>query len=103
MDFTMTETITARPALGPDALRAEDIFRRYPDISRAEIDEANMFLKNGRHIDIGLVTGNPEIKANVDAFRQEHRRALSLGWGEMALFTAFFVVLVGAVVWMLAK
>lgn len=99
----MTEQY-ADGAGGPSqAERAEDIFRRYPDISEDEAKEAVTFLRKGRHLDIGLVGGIAELRGNIEAFRQEHRRALNPGWGEHGLFILIFLLLMGGVVYFLAR
>lgn len=95
MELPMNDQITGGPALGPDAARAEDIFRRYPAISLEETADALTFLKKGRHLDLGRVTGNPDLRANVAAFRQEHRRSLRLGAADYAKFAAGVTVFVG--------
>jgi hypothetical protein len=99
----MTEEVIDGTLVPSTAARAEDIFRRYPHISAEETKEAVIFLKKGRHLDIGLVTGLPELKANIDAFRHEHRRALGVGMVEMAVFTLIFLALLGGMVWLLAR
>ena len=103
MEFSMTETTQSGATASSQAARAEDIFRRYPDISAEEAHEAVTFLKKGRHLDIGLVTGNTDLKPNIDAFRDAHARALGLGLVEIVAFTAFFGVMLTLLVWALAK
>lgn len=103
MELQMTESTKGGATASAQAIRAEDIFRRYPDIDAAEVKEAVTFLKKGRHLDIGLVTGTTDIKDKVEAFRQEHARALGLGWVEVTVFTLFFVVMLAALIWLLAK
>lgn len=103
MEFPMTDITHSGAAASAQATRAEDIFRRYPNIGGAEAKEAVTFLKKGKHLDIGLVTGIPDLKPNIDAFRAEHARSLRLGIAEIAAFTAFFVVMLALLVWVLAK
>ena len=55
---------TDTTGLSAPAARAADIFRRYPAISPDEEREALTFLKKGRHLDVGLVTGNPDVEAD---------------------------------------
>lgn len=98
----MTCKNEAGAAVQPAAERAEEIFGRYPDISEEERRELLLFLKEGRHLDIGLVTGNPEIKDQVAAFRQDHHRALRLGFGEGAAFVILLTALLGGLFWLLA-
>ena len=103
MELIMTEQVIDGTLVPSPAARAEDIFRRYPHISAGETKAAVTFLKKGRHLDIGLVPGIPELKAHIDAYRHEHRRALGVGMVEMVIFTLIFLALLGGVVWLLAK
>jgi hypothetical protein len=97
MEFSMTEPTIVGGERPTPAKRAEDIFRRYPDISAEEAKEAVAFLKKGRHLDIGLVTGIAEIKPNIEAFEEEHRRALGVGWGEYLIFSLIFLLFLAVV------
>lgn len=99
----MTDIIENGALASTQAARAEDIFRRYPHISDAEAKEAVVFLKKGRHLDIGLVTGIADLKENIAAFRDQHARQLGLAWREIVGFTAFFALMLVTVVWLLAK
>ena len=99
----MTETIETGAAARSPAERAEDIFRRYPDISAEEVQEALTFLKEGRHLDIGLVAGNPDISEQLAAFRHEYRQALRLGVGEAMIFALLISGLLGVLLWLLAR
>ncbi|SNS28789.1 hypothetical protein [Sphingopyxis indica] len=84
------------------AARAEDIFRRYPAITKEEAQEALIFLKRGRHLDVGRVTGMAELQTSIEAFRHDHRRALRVGIGEYAMFAAGVFLFIGGLFWVLA-
>ena len=91
------------PAPGPDALRAEDIFRRYPDISDTEAADALAFLNNGRHLDVGRIAGNPDLRESIEAFRAAHRRSLGLGFADYAKFAIGVTVFVGGLFLILGR
>ncbi|MBL8652156.1 MAG: hypothetical protein JNL35_17340 [Sphingopyxis sp.] len=89
--------------LSAPAARAADIFRRYPAVSPDEEREALTFLKTGRHLDIGLVTGNPDLAANIAVFRDAHAGALTPGFGANLAFTLIFLLAVGIPIAMLMR
>ena len=89
-------------AVQAQAARAEDIFRRYPAITKEEAQEALTFLKRGRHLDVGRVTGMAELQTSIEAFRHEHRRALRMSMGEYAMFAAGVLLFIGGLFWVLA-
>lgn len=59
--------------------RAEQLLRRYASISNDEAQEIIEFLKHGQIMEVGRVSGIPELRKNIEDFRSEHRRAFSLG------------------------
>jgi hypothetical protein len=99
----MTIQNETAPAARTPAERAEDIFRRYPAISAEEANEALTFLRKGRHIDVGLVTGNSELRDNIAAFRAEHSGALTLRLADYVKFILIFALLIGASILLLAR
>lgn len=98
----MTDEPNGAASQSPQAARAEAIFRRYPAISAEEAQEALTFLKTGRHIDVGRVTGIPELETSIEAFRHEHRRALGVSIGEYAMFVGGVLLFMGGLFWLLA-
>lgn len=60
-------------ALRFDRERIAGLVGRYPTISPEETNEVLSFLRNGRHLDIGLLTSNDRIKPKLDAFMEEHK------------------------------
>src|SRR3546814_11227744 len=76
------------------AASAQDIFRRYPAITKEEAQDALIFLKRGRHLDVGRVPGMAELHTSIEAFRHDHRRALPGGLGGYEVFAAgvFFFI-----------
>ena len=99
----MTEPIAAGPPLGADALRAEDIFRRYPDVSEDEVAHALAFLKTGRHLEVGRVTGAPDLRANVAAFRARHGAKLTLGVADYLKFAVGVTLFIGGLFLVLGR
>ena len=83
------------------AERAEELLRRYPSISFEETAELLKFLKHGQILEVGRVTAIPELRNNVEAFRQEHRRAFSLGAWDYIKFTLISIVPMALLVWLL--
>ena len=81
--------------------RVEALLRRYPETSAAETAEIIHFLKKGPLFDVGLVTGNDELKPTVERIRREHRAEFSLGLREYAIVAAIVIALivVGAILW----
>ena len=60
-------------ALRFDRERIAGLIGRYPTISAEETSEVLSFLRNGRHLDIGLLTSNDRLKPKLDAFMEEHK------------------------------
>lgn len=103
MEFSMTDQNHFAASTAAAVARAEDLFRRYPHLSSEEIEEGVTFLTKGRHLDIGLVSGNSDLRDNLDAFRRDHARALNPGLGEHAIFILIFLLLVGGLIYLLAR
>ena len=55
-----------------DHERASDLLARYPDVNAQEACEILTFLQDGRYLDVGLLTSNPGLKPNLDAFLKDH-------------------------------
>ena len=53
--------------------RVADLVGRYPDISERDRREIIAFMRNGRHLDIGLLTANEKIRSKLDRFMHDHR------------------------------
>ena len=60
-------------ALRFDRERVAGLIGRYPTISAEETNEVLAFLRNGRHLDIGLLTSNERLKPKLDAFMRDHK------------------------------
>ena len=61
---------------------ARDLLVRYPQVSNAEARLILDFLRNGRHLDVGMLTAEEKLKPQLDSFMADHRKELRLGIGE---------------------
>ena len=77
--------------------RVEALLTRYPALTDGEIHEIILFLKEGPALDVGLLTGTDAIKPQLDRFRTEHARALSIGTRELAIVGIVMLVLLALV------
>ena len=72
------------------------VLSRYPAVSAAETRAILGFLRNGRHLDVGILTADRELKPQLDSFMKEHARHFRIGLGEgtalVAAILAFLVV-----------
>lgn len=62
--------------------QARDLLVRYPDVSNAEARLILDFLRNGRHLDVGMLTADQKLKPRLDRFMADHKKELQLGIGE---------------------
>jgi hypothetical protein len=67
-----TSAFEAR-ALRSSRDRIAEIIARYPRLSEPEVRQVIDFLKNARHLEIGLLTANQKLRPKLDAFMQEHK------------------------------
>lgn len=74
-------------AVRADRQHAIALIERYPRISDSETQEIITFLKTGRHLDVGMVTGDEALKPKLDAFMEEHKRHFRLKWTEVVAVT----------------
>lgn len=64
--------------------RVAALLGRYPDVSKDENRAILEFMKNGRHLDIGLLTSNESLRPKLDAFMKDHKRHFRVSFGEAA-------------------
>ena len=62
--------------------QAADLLFRYPRVSEAEARLILGFLRNGRHLDVGMVTGDERLRPQLDSFMDDHGKHLRVGFGE---------------------
>ena len=77
--------------------RIEALLARYPGLTDPEIHEVLLFLRKGKALEIGFLTSNEAIKPQLDRFRADHQRALSLGRRELAVAGIVMLILLAAV------
>jgi hypothetical protein len=86
-------------ALRADRERVADLLSRYPNLSDGEAEEILTFLRTGRHLDVGLLTSNEELKPNLDAFMDHHKSHFQVKWSEGALVIAAIAGVI-AILWL---
>ena len=80
--------------------RVARLLSRYPGISEDDVREVVEFLRTGRHLDIGLLTADDELRPKLDAFMDEHKKQLRLTFAEVtavAMLIAAFLFVCGLV------
>jgi hypothetical protein len=82
-----------------------DLLRRYPQVSDAEAKQIVTFLREGRHLDVGMLTGDEALKPHLDRFMADHAKHFRLSVGEAAGVTAAIVAFLGFcwLIWELIK
>lgn len=68
--------------------QAADLLSRYPHVSDAEAKRILAFLRTGRHLDVGMLTADEQLKPRLDSFMHDHRKHLRVGIGEGAAVVA---------------
>ena len=63
--------------------RVGNLLNRYPDVTDKDREEILTFIKEGRHVDIGLLTADEKLRPRLDAFMADHQRHFRLGTGEV--------------------
>jgi len=81
-------------ATGTTRDRIAALVRRYPHVSETDRKEILHFMKTGRHLDIGLLTANDNVRPQLDAFMAEHKRHFRIGIPEIA---RLFAVIAAAI------
>ncbi len=67
----------------PDRERVSDLVRRYPKITNEEAEQILRFVREGRHLDVGLLTADDAIRPQLDAFMKDHKGRFALKWSEV--------------------
>jgi hypothetical protein len=74
--------------------RVAGLISRYPHVSEKDRKEILEFLKEARHLEIGLLTSNDNVRPQLDAFMEDHKRHFRLGVLDLVRLLA----LIGAIV-----
>lgn len=72
--------------------RVAALLGRYPDVSKDENRAILEFMKNGRHLEIGLLTSNESLRPRLDAFMEDHKKHFRVSFGEAAEIVAMIAV-----------
>jgi hypothetical protein len=85
--------------------RVANLLNRYPDVTEKDRKEILTFIKEGRHVDIGLLTADDKLRPRLDAFMADHKRHFSLGTGEIvrALAVIAAILMVCWLLWELVR
>ncbi len=74
--------------------RVAGLLKRYPHVSDKDRKEILQFMKEARHLEVGLLTANDNVRPQLDAFMEDHKRHFRLD--ALDVFRA--VALIGAIV-----
>ncbi len=58
--------------------RVANLLQRYPHVSDKDRKEILEFMKEARHLEIGLLTANDHVRPQLDAFMEHHKRHFRL-------------------------
>ena len=76
--------------------QVESLLKRYPDLVQNERQEIIQFLQKGRLRDRSLLTTNQSISDELEAFRNDHDKELSLSGGEFFMIASIIMLTVAA-------
>jgi len=81
------------------------LLSRYPDVSEDNRKEILTFLKEGRHLEIGLLTANDNVRPQLDAFMADHRHHFRISVSEVVrvLVAIAALTLVLALLWEIVR
>jgi hypothetical protein len=71
-----------------------NLLKRYPHVSDEDRKEILQFMKDARHLEVGLLTANDNVRPQLDAFMADHKRHFQLD----AFDVVRAVALVGAII-----
>ena len=58
--------------------RVASLLKRYPHLSDNDRNEILQFMKEARHLEVGLLTANDNVRPHLDAFMEDHKRHFQL-------------------------
>ena len=58
--------------------RVATLLSRYPQVSDKDRKEILQFMKEARHLEVGLLTANDNLRPQLDAFMEDHKRHFRL-------------------------
>lgn len=59
--------------------QAANLLYRYPNVSEAEANAILNFLRKGRHLDVGILTADEQLKPQLDSFMSDHAKQFRVG------------------------
>lgn len=85
----------------PSRERVAKLLMLYPKVSGRENREILEFMRNGRHLEIGLLTSDQRLRPNLDSFMKDHKKYFQLTFREAAVIVAVVVgfLLAGWLLW----
>src|SRR4051794_21729988 len=75
--------------------RVAELLHRYPDVSSDDTAPILRFLRNGRHLDVGLLTSDMKLKPKLDRFMADHSRHFRVSFTEGAAVLAAIAAFIG--------
>lgn len=76
--------------------RIADLLGQYPHVSDKDRREILAFMRNGRHLDIGLLTSSEKLRPKLDRFMKDHKRHFAIDFIDivrvLAVITAALMV-----------
>ena len=78
----------ANPASKLTREQTADLLYSYPHVSDDEAKAILTFLRKGRHLDVGILTGDERLKPYLDRFTADHAKHFRLGFGEASAVVA---------------
>lgn len=91
---------TNSPRQPKNSERVAELVSRYPGVTDDEAKEILNFMRTGRHLEVGRLTSDENIRPQLDAFMEDHKTHLGVKWWEAtalvggiaaALFAFWFI------------
>ena len=70
------------PAPPTNSERVAELVSRYPGVTDEEAKEILSFMRTGRHLEVGRLTADENIRPQLDAFMKDHKTHLGVRWWE---------------------
>jgi len=86
-------------ALPLDREQVAELLSRYPHVSDRESHQILTFLREGRHLDVGLLTSNDRLRSKLDVFMNDHKKHFRVTWSEGARAIAGIIAML-LVLWL---
>ena len=80
--------------------RVAGLLKQYPNVSDQDRREILSFMKEARHLEVGLLTSNDQVRPQLDRFMHDHKRHFSISVVDVVRLLAVFAAVV-TVVWLL--